>query len=226
MDLDHPDLDKACFGKLAAEDVASQGNPHDCVVHKIDQFKTELADPDTPKKEQLLALQFLLHFVGDVHQPLHASTHVDSDTGNEDFGGNCVGILHGRATVPVRLHAYWDTNLVQKALGKDVDEAADTVSQLLTKANIQKWSGGTASDWATESFQIAKGKVYAGAIDQEPEQTDFEFKDRHGKPDTRCGPSKVFRVDANYDDRAVAVVKEQIAKAGLRLARLLQEALE
>ena len=56
--------------------------------------------------------------------------------------------------------------------------------------------------------------------------TDFEFKDRHGQPDARCGPSKVFRVDANYDTRAVAVVKEQIAKAGLRLARLLQEAME
>jgi hypothetical protein len=226
IDLDHPDLDKACFGNPETEDVASQGNPHDCVVHKIDQFKAELADPDTPKKEQLLALQFLLHFVGDVHQPLHASTHVDADTGKEDFGGNCVGILHGNATVPVRLHAYWDTNLVQKALGRDVDEAADKVTPLLTRANVEKWSGGTTSDWAKESFEIAKTKVYAGAIDHDPEMTDFEFKDRHGQPDARCGPSKVFRVDTSYDNRSVTVVKEQIAKAGLRLARLLQEALD
>jgi hypothetical protein len=226
IDFDSPDINKACFGNVEASAPASEGLPNDCVVHKIDGFKAELADPDTPQKEQLLALKFLLHFVGDVHQPLHAATHIDPDTKTEDAGGNCVGILHGNATVPVRLHSYWDTALVQKAVGKDVDTAADKVSALLTNPNVGKWSGGTASDWAKESFQIAKAKVYGGVIDKEPEQTDFMFTDRHGEPDARCGPSKVFRTDADYDTRGKATVKEQLAKAGLRLARLLQEALE
>jgi hypothetical protein len=51
------------------------------------------------------------------------------------------------------------------------------------------------------------------------------FRGRDGKPDQRCGPSNVYRIDSAYDDRAVNVVTEQLAKAGLRLARTLQEAL-
>jgi S1/P1 Nuclease len=226
IDFDTPDIKKACFEPVPPADVASEGPASDCVVHKIEGFKAELADPDIPRKERILALKFLLHFVGDVHQPLHAAQRVDPDTKTDDAGGNCVGILHGNATVPVRLHSYWDTTLVQKALSKDVDEAADKLSTLLTKANLKKWSGGEPSDWAKESYQIAKKNVYAGVVDQEPEIKGFMFKDRHGQPDTRCGPSKVFRVDTNYDTKAKDTVKEQLAKAGARLAGLLKEALE
>jgi hypothetical protein len=226
IDFDTPDINKACFEPVQPADVASEGPASDCVVHKIDAFKAELADPDIPRKERILALKFLLHFVGDVHQPLHAAQRVDPDTKTDDAGGNCVGILHGNAKNPVRLHSYWDTTLVQKALGKDVDEAADKLTPLLTKANLKKWSGGEASDWAKESYQIAKKKVYAGVVDQKPEIKDFMFTDRHGQPDTRCGPSKVFRVDAEYDTQGMATVKEQLAKAGARLAGLLREALE
>jgi hypothetical protein len=226
IDFDTPDIDKACFGPPKPADVASEGAASDCVVHKIDAFKAELADPDIPRKERILALKFLLHFVGDVHQPLHAAQRVDPDTKTDDAGGNCVGVLPGRATVPVRLHSYWDTTLVGKALGKDADAAADKLAVLLTPANRQKWSGGQPADWAKESYEIAKKKVYGGLIDQTPEISDHVFKDRHGEPDTRCGPSKVFRIDDDYDTRGKAVVKEQLAKAGVRLAGLLREALE
>jgi len=99
---------------------------------------------------------------------------------------------------------------MQRALGKDVDEPADKLSILLMKANKQKWSSGGSSDWAKESYEIAKKKV----------------RRWFGNPDIRSGPSKVFRVDAEYDKRGVAVVKEQLAKAGVRLAGLLREALE
>lgn len=230
IDYDNNDIDKAidsaCFGHKTAADPASEGPPDSCVVDRVEVFKKELADPATSPKERLLALKFLLHFVGDVHQPLHAATHFSGANKQEDFGGNCVGILRGRATVPVRLHSYWDTTLVQRAVGKDVDNAADTVFALLTPATVKKWSGGDASDWAKESFGIARDKVYAGVIDHGPEQTDYMFKDRKGKPDTRCGKSNVYRIDTKYDARATDVVTEQLAKAGLRLAKLLEDALQ
>jgi hypothetical protein len=225
IDFQKADMEAACFGNPRVEGLPSQGPADDCVVNKIEEFKAALANSEMPVKERILALKFLLHFVGDVHQPLHAITRVDPDTNQDDHGGNCVGILRGHATVPVRLHSYWDTTLVHRAVGKDVDTAADTVFQRLTPANIKKWDKGSAADWAKESYDVAKSTVYAGVVDQEPEQSDFMFRGRDGKPDQRCGPSNVYRIDSAYDDRAVNVVTEQLAKAGLRLARTLQEAL-
>ena len=79
-----PDIDRACFGHpaLPAGTPASAGPAAACVVDKIDQFTAELAGPGTaPQEERLLALKYVLHFVGDVHQPLHAGD-------DRDAGGN------------------------------------------------------------------------------------------------------------------------------------------
>jgi hypothetical protein len=67
-------LASACFGHppLPPGIPASTGPPRACVVDKIDQFAKELGNPATPASVRLLALKFLLHFVGDLHQPLHA----------------------------------------------------------------------------------------------------------------------------------------------------------
>src|ERR1700744_3949932 len=67
IELDHPDLQSACFGFPAAGPVASQGPAHDCIVNKVSEFTRELADPATSPAERLLALKFVLHFVGDMH---------------------------------------------------------------------------------------------------------------------------------------------------------------
>jgi len=90
---------------------------------------------------------------------LHAITRTDPDTHRDDRGGNCVGVLHDNAHTPVRLHSYWDTNLVQTAVTHNPDEAASRLMSLLTPANRQKCSGGDASAWASESYEIAKAKV-------------------------------------------------------------------
>src|SRR3974390_626331 len=75
IDLHNPDFDAACFNHpaLPTGTPASAGPAQDCVVDKINQFSAELANPSTSNEEKRLALQFLLHFVGDLHQPLHAS---------------------------------------------------------------------------------------------------------------------------------------------------------
>ena len=80
VELGQPDLVAACFGHPALPPgiPASKGPPQACVVDKINQFSAELGDPATAYSEQLVALKFLLHFVGDLHQPLHASDDHDS----------------------------------------------------------------------------------------------------------------------------------------------------
>jgi hypothetical protein len=222
-DFDHANADQACSGHPSLNGPASEGPAMDCVIDKVDQFSRELKSTQTSTQERLKALQFLLHFVGDIHQPLHVITRTDPDIGHEDRGGNCVGILPGNARPPIRLHSYWDTNLVVAALKKDPDAAATALMSLLTPANRQKWTGGTASAWASEGYEIAKSKVYAGVIDHAPAQTGFIFRGFDGKPDTKCGPSKVYKIAAGYDATGIGVVKEQLAKAGLRLAELLKE---
>jgi hypothetical protein len=94
IELTQPDLASACFGHppLPPGVPASKGPPQACVVDKIDQFAAELRDPATSAPEQLLALKFLLHFVGDLHQPLHASD-------DHDAGGN-KKVVTGEAVHP------------------------------------------------------------------------------------------------------------------------------
>ena len=98
LELDHPDLNAACFGRPAAGALASQGPAQDCVVDKIEAFAAELGAPAIAPAERLLALKYLLHFVGDVHQPLHASDH-------QDRGGNCVRIALGGSRTS-NLHSF------------------------------------------------------------------------------------------------------------------------
>jgi hypothetical protein len=80
IELAQPDLASACSGHppLPPGVPASKGPPRACVVDKIDQFAAEFGSPTTSASEQLLAVKFLLHFVGDLHQPLHAADDRDA----------------------------------------------------------------------------------------------------------------------------------------------------
>jgi len=203
IEIDGGTLNDACFGRagLAAGTPASQGPADACVVDKIEQFSKELADPAMPAAEKGLALKFLMHFVGDIHQPLHTADHHDS-------GGNQVAVEAAPSTSPSNLHAYWDTHLVQK-LGSTVPVAAANVGKLITPANVTKWSSGTVEDWANESSAQAKGTAYNFSGEK-------TFVDDHG------GTGELL--DAAYEARALPVAKEALAKAAVRLANLLNDA--
>jgi hypothetical protein len=89
MEIDHPDLNAACFGRpvLPAGVLATDGPDKVCAIDKIKQFEAELTASSTDAEERLMALKFILHFVGDIHQPLHSSD-------NHDRGGNSVKVRH------------------------------------------------------------------------------------------------------------------------------------
>jgi S1/P1 Nuclease len=222
LDPANPDLTKACFGKpaLPAMAPASHGLQNDCIVDKIEQFAKELRDPETLPGERLMALQFLLNFVADVHDPLHTIEHNDQE-------GRCVALLPPGAKTPVRLSTYWDDTLVVEALGKDAGKAASQIVAGLTPADIRKWSGGTPADWAQESYTVAKEVAYSYGKDAAPAAggSKHAFPTRKGESDP-CGPVTLHPVDTAYRDRAIAAVKEQLAKAGVRLAFLLRENLQ
>jgi hypothetical protein len=120
VELAQPDLASACFDHppLPAGVPASQGLSRACVVDKIDQFTAELSNPATGGSERLVALKFLLHFVGDLHQPLHAAD-------DHDAGGN-KKLVSDERVHPGNLHHYRDVEFVER-LGTDPREIAVTL---------------------------------------------------------------------------------------------------
>jgi len=98
-------------GELGSYDSTRNCPRNDCIVAKIDQFAIVLGDRQAADRQRLEALKYLVHFVGDIHQPLHVSN-------NNDRGGNNVKVLFlGNMT---NLHAVWDRGIIAPAL--DVDE--------------------------------------------------------------------------------------------------------
>jgi S1/P1 Nuclease len=218
LDANNPDLNKACFGRPALPSLrpASHGPQDNCIVDKIEQFAKELREPNTSESERLMALQFLLNLVGDIHDPLYLIEH-------NDQGGRCVAVLPPGARTPVRLSVYWDDTIVAEAVGKDPIAAAGHIAAGLTSAEIQKWSDGKPEAWAQESYNLAKSVVYG--LPTGAGGARFTFPAERGEKDA-CGPLQVYRLDTAYRDRAIAAVKEQLAKAGIRLAFLLRGSLQ
>jgi S1/P1 Nuclease len=151
IEIDQPDLERACFGfpALPREAWASRGPAQDCVVNKIEEFSAELKSPSAPAAERLLALKFLIHFVGDLHQPLHAADH-------QDRGGNCVS-LSAPLGAQNNLHAYWDVAVVN-ALGHSAAQIADRLDARLSAAEVTR---GTPQSWAMDTFEIGRRDAYA-----------------------------------------------------------------
>nr|WP_130212388.1 S1/P1 nuclease [Bradyrhizobium genosp. SA-3] len=108
-----------------AHELPPEGCPGEnpCVLSAIENDSTILGSKGKPA-DRLIALKFLGHWVGDIHQPLHVSFADDKGGNGIDVSGLCSGVLH----------ATWDTCLVMKAVGKDVDAAASDLIDTLTPA--------------------------------------------------------------------------------------------
>jgi hypothetical protein len=74
IELDNPDYDAACYGHPPSMVPASAGPAQACVVERANAFADELGGPMTAPAERILALKYVLHFLGDMHQPLHMRT--------------------------------------------------------------------------------------------------------------------------------------------------------
>jgi len=131
---------------------ASRDCPHDdCIVAKIKQFEVMLADRQTPERQRLEALKYLVHFVGDIHQPLHVSD-------NSDRGGNDVVVTF--QGYPTNLHAVWDTGIIEPALGPDDRGYALKLVQDISLDKLESWSKGDLVGWANEGYEIAAHIIY------------------------------------------------------------------
>jgi hypothetical protein len=194
----NPDFNKACFHHpgLPVGVPASAGPANSCVVDKIDQFTAELANPATDPRERVMALKFLLHFVGDLHQPLHAAD-------DHDQGGNKKGVSTN-GIAPGNLHHYWDTEFI-RLMSPDANQVAATLTVNITPAQRAEWATGRPADWAKQSYELARDHAY-GLLPPP-------------------NPSGNFLLTDAYVEQAKHDVALQLSRAGVRLAVVLNSAL-
>jgi hypothetical protein len=167
-----------------------------CVVSKIDDFLRILADSSRSRAERQRALRFLVHFVGDLHQPVHVG-----DRG--DRGGNDLPLMF--LNQEVNLHRVWDSALIEHA---QADEAV-WVSDLKSFAASDlatTWERGNAVDWANESLALAR----------------LAYR----RPASATGLQPKDTLDESYAAFGASVARLRLAQAGVRLAWLLNTTLK
>jgi hypothetical protein len=198
IEIAAPNLDEACFNHppIPAGTTASDGPADDCVVDKIQEFAAELANPATDLEEQVAALKYVLHFVGDLHQPLHSSD--DHDRGGNNKKVSAAGFRAGN------LHHFWDTEFVDQ-LGPDAKTIASDLIGHITNEQQNQWQVGGPTDWAKESFKIGQDDAYG----------QLPTPNAHGG----------FRLSDDYVTTATNDVSVQLSRAGVRLAMILNQAL-
>ena len=175
-------------------DLTSACAKGDCVSAQIERDVALLRDRRTPRAERVKALAFLLHFVGDLHQPLHAGVKTDK-------GGNDVAASYGiYAPKRFNLHSIWDGPLAERAI-----TSGDEMVRRYPAAERARLATGSVTDWSRESWQVAHDVVYAGAL---------------GGDACVPSPARVALSDATIA-AAVPVERREILRGGLRLAKLL-----
>lgn len=215
LNRDKPDLATACFGHKPLPEgyPASHGPRENCSVDKIVQFEAELKNPETTPFERLAAVQFLVNLVGDLHDPLHAI-----DAG--DQGGNCTALqIAGKP--PVRLATYWETTLVSEVVGPDAAKGAARLLVGIAPSDARAWGEGDPAAWARETYEVAKTVAYG--FGTEPASSKVSLPAGKGEP--ACQSANGYNVGPDYETKAVAAVKAQLEKAGVRLARVLHDGL-
>lgn len=214
---DKPDLASACYGHtpLPSGYPASHGPRENCSVDKILQFEAELKNPATSSFERVAAVRFLLNLVGDLHDPLHAIDYGDQS-------GVCVALQVG-SKPPIRLATYWQELLVGEVVGSDPARGAARLVSSVGTAERGSWPRGSPAAWAQETYEIAKTVTYSFAAQQPAgKQT---FPPLKGRPEP-CPTVNLYRVGPDYETKALATVKMQLAKAGVRLAAVLRDNLK
>jgi len=199
IELDHPDLDAACYGHPRSAQPASEGPAETCVVDRARDFATELGEPATTPAERILALKYVMHLLGDMHQPLHMAD-------NHDHGGNCVAISLGQPRT-VNLHGYWDSVVVGE-LGKDARAILARLNGEITPVLAAQWTQGDFASWGKETNAVAVTVAYSFPTPPRCEN--------HMPP---------LELPKWYDARSQAAAATQLKRAGVRLALVLEKAL-
>lgn len=160
---------------------------------------------DKEDEAESTAMRFLIHYVGDIHQPLHASTRLDKEYPKGDRGGNDFPIpsMHSLK----ELHAVWDSVIFEfnyypnlPFSDSDWDEYTKYAQDLMTKykTDLGDVTSFNPDKWADESFEITMDFVYKGIKENE-------------------------ELPENYQTSAREIAEKRLVQAGHRLASTLMK---
>jgi hypothetical protein len=216
-------------GGTKADIAAACPEKERCVTWALRTQMKILIDNSSTPSQRADALRFIIHFVGDIHQPLH-------DTTNNDHGGNCVPVEFFGAEPQLRnpqsesyspnLHGVWDSSIVGRVVGdKTVQQFAKELDATLASQVSGRMDGSTDFDvWAWEGHELAEGVVYGKLPHlipvEKPVETATCADDNHV-----AARNLALHEDLEqpYQDVSTPVVQQQLEKAGLRLAKLLNQ---
>ncbi|MBW0143843.1 S1/P1 nuclease [Sphingomicrobium clamense] len=174
----------------------------DCVAAQIERHARMLADRDLPDRVRLESLTFLVHFVGDLHQPLHAGD-------NDDLGGNRVSANYGLIGGRTNLHSIWDGFLAERAISTP-PRGIDGWLSGLDAGEIDRIKSGDVVDWSREMWEQSRDVAYPTLIDADPCDGKVEGRPTLTEEDVQ---------------RLIPIARQNVVHGGLRLARLLDDAI-
>jgi hypothetical protein len=198
-----------------------------CVTQAIAEQVAILKDPHADPAKRADAIRYIVHFVGDLHMPLHATT-------NNDQGGNCVPVRyfrrlpqqHANSYTP-NLHAVWDTAILERDMeGADPAEYAEFLDRSFSAVS-EAWqkSGIHVEDWAWESHDLAESFVYGELVPKDPIEPHVPI---HSCSDDNNVGERLLRmhffIGENYQELAAPIVEERVTQSGIRLAMILNDA--
>jgi nuclease S1 len=200
-----------------------------CVTRAIDEQRAILKDKSADPLKRAEAIRYLIHFVGDMHQPLHVIN-------NGDNGGNCAPVkyLHHEPLLnPERddyspnLHQIWDTEIVERDMEvSNPHRYADELDEKFRAENASWEAAGIhVENWAWEVHERAEAEVYDAFSVKIPVEPDVRPK---GCSDNNHIGKRMFdkhlTADETYQSRAAKAAETGLAEAGARLAMILNDA--
>ena len=175
--------------------------PEGDALEALNHFRTVLQDPSASIADKQLALRFIVHLVGDLHQPPHVGKCCDK-------GGNDVKVtFFGK---PTNLHSLWDSQLVDDEQ-LSFTEMAAKLERHINPEDVVKWWDTNPRDWISESAEI-RDTVY-------PTKGDMP-KPAKGKKVKKSEPV-LPDLSYSYLYRFTPVIERRLSQGGVRLAAYL-----
>lgn len=186
------------------------------ILQALEWSVAQIKDAKTSDADKAVALAWLLHLVGDLHQPLHTVAMFSPDYPQGDRGGNLFTVkYHGSVT---NLHAFWDSLLGGYTTFKLLAAITEKTIEAHPRDSVQKQLAATSfADWKSESLMVAREQAYGGGKLQGMSKSE-SVNDKTG--------AGIPPLPEEYDTKAKATARLRVALAGYRLANLLNELLK
>jgi len=196
---------------VRSRDCIANGMINFCVDGAIQNYTARVSDTSLPFDQQAEALKFFVHFFGDIHQPLHCGF-------TSDEGGNTLkGTFEGSST---NLHSVWDTGILTKRMAANFGANQTTYANYLLNQIRTDWAP-LAKQWVECE---STGSPY-GACSEEwgNESTKLSCEYSYVEADGTTHITNNFVLGDPYYERNYPIVDMQLAKAGVRMAYVMNQ---